>query len=261
MRDVKCANAVDEVVCCGHVAPGAEFVDFNADGVDDVVDAVLYDNRAGASNIHFNGESRGAFEAVGGIGDATVFTQNACTADCTADDGDIVESFAGAAEREVIGPVLCRDGIAEADECEIFFFGENIDCIEEVNPVCFAREVIGECYAFGEISVAVFASRKRACDCRAGVHLCEISEVKADIECFACGHVEWNFVAQDFFARGNCGCGATAKSDGGWMVIRRWCGFGDVCFADGYRLGASEVRKMEAQFVPRKAGANRIAEC
>ena len=114
MRDVKCANAVDEVVCCGHVAPGAEFVDFNADGVDDVVDAVLHDNRAGASNIHFDGEACGAFEAVGGIGDATVFTQNACTADCTADDGDVVETFASATERQVIGPVLRGDGITEA---------------------------------------------------------------------------------------------------------------------------------------------------
>ncbi len=190
MRDVKCADTVDEIVCGGHVAPGAELVDFDTDRVDNVIDAVLHDDRAGASNIHFDGEACGAFEPVGGVGDAAVFAQNACTADCTADDGDIVESFAGAAEREVIGPVLRSDRIAKADEREILFFGENIDCIEEVNPVRIACEVVGELFVFREVAVAVLAARKRSRDCRSGVHLCEISEVKADIECFACGYVE-----------------------------------------------------------------------
>ena len=190
MRDVECADTVDEVVGCWHVAPGAKFVDFDTDRVDDVVDAVLHDDATCSCNVHFDGEAGGAFETVGGVGDAAVFAQNASAAHGAADDGYVVVTFAGATKREVIGPVLCRDGIAEADECEIFFFGENIDCIEKVNPVCFAREVVGERCAFGEVSVAVLAARKRARDGCACVHLCEICKVHAYIDYFACGYIK-----------------------------------------------------------------------
>ena len=198
--DVERAYTIDEVVCGGHVAPRTEFVDFHADGVDDVVDTMLHDDCAGACDIHFNRESRGAFESVCCVGDAAVFAENTCAANCATDYGDIVETFACATERQVIGPILCRDGIAEADKREVLFFGENVNRIEEVNPVRFAREVIGESRAFGKIAVAVFPAGKRARNGRTCVHLCEIGEVKADIECFACGHVECDFVAQDFFA-------------------------------------------------------------
>ena len=44
MLDVERADSVDEVFGRGHVAPGAELVDFNTDRVDDVVDAMLYDD-------------------------------------------------------------------------------------------------------------------------------------------------------------------------------------------------------------------------
>ena len=275
MRDVKRADAVDEIVCRGHVAPWAELVDFDTDRVDNVVDAVLHDDSACACDVHFDREARGAFKAVGGVGDAAVFSQDACAADCTTDDGDVVKTFAGAAEREVIGPVLRGDGIAKADKRKVLFFGENVDGVEEVNPVCFAREVIGERCAFCKIAVAVLAARKRARDSCAGVHLCEISEVKADIECFACSYVEWNFVAQDFFAGRNRRCSVVSECDGCWNVSRRLRGYGlrgiccadcglrglcDIRFADGHRFGAGEVRKMEPQFIARKAGANRIAE-
>ena len=195
MRHVKRTHSVDEVVCRGHVAPGAELVDFDTDRMDDVVDAVLHDDRTGACNVHFDGEARSAFETVGGVGDAAVFAQNACAANGAPDDGDVVESFAGATEREVIGPVLRRDGIAKADEREVLFFGENVNRVEKVNPVCFTREVVGECFVFCKIAVAVLAARKRARNCCTGVHLCEICEVHAYVKCFACGHVECDFVA------------------------------------------------------------------
>ena len=265
MRDVKCADAVDEIVCGGHVAPRAELVDFDTDWVDNVVDAVLHDDSAGACDVHFDREARGAFEAVGGVSDAAVFAQNSSAADCTTDDGNVVEVFAGATEREVIGPVLRSDRIAKADEREILFFGKNVDGVEKVNPVRIACEVVGELFAFRKIAVAVLASRKRARDSCTCVHLCEISEVKAHVKCFTCGYVEWNFVAQDFFAgRNDCRLLA-AKCNRGRNVIRRrrgyglrgiCCancglrGFGDVRFADGHRFCAGEVRKMEPQFVP-----------
>ena len=190
VRDVERAHAVDEVVGRGHVAPRAELVDFDTDRVDDVVDAVLHDDATCSCNVHFDGEAGGAFETVGGVGDAAVFAQNASAAHGAADDGYVVVTFAGATKREVIGPVLCCDGIAEADECEIFFFGENVDGVEKVNPVCFAREVVGERCAFGEVSVAVLAARKRARDGCACVHLCEICKVHAYIDYFACGYIK-----------------------------------------------------------------------
>ena len=145
MRHVERSDSVDEVIGGGHVAPRAELVDFDADGVNDVVDAVLHDDGAGACYVHFDGKARGAFEAVGGVCDTAVFTENASAADCATDDGYVVVTFAGAAEREVIGPVLRGDGIAKADEREVLFFGENVDGVEKVNPVRFAREVVWKC--------------------------------------------------------------------------------------------------------------------
>lgn len=214
VSDVERTYTVDEVVCGGHVAPGAELVDFDTDGVDDVVDAVLHDDATCTCDVHFDRESRGTFEAVGGVGDATVFAENACAADCTADNRYVVVTFADAAEREVIGPILCRDGIAEADKREVLFFGENVDGVEEVNPVRFAREVVGKRGAFRKVAVAVLAAGKWARDSRAGVHLCEVCEVHAYVERFACGHVECNFVAQDFFACGDGARSVARKGDG-----------------------------------------------
>ena len=177
MRNVERAYAVDEVVCGGHVAPRAELVDFDTDRVDDVVDAVLHNDGACSGHVHFDGKSRGPFEAVCRVGDAAVFAQNACAAHGAADNRDVVESFAFAAEREVIGPVLSCDGIAEADESEVLFFGEDVNRVEEVNPVCFAGEVVGECCRLCEIPIAVFAARKRPRDGCAGVHLCKVAKV------------------------------------------------------------------------------------
>ena len=162
VRDVERTHAVDEVVSGGHVAPGAEFVDFYADRVDDVIDTVLYDDRAGACDIHFDGETRGSLKAVGRVGDATVFAENARAAYRAADDGNIVETFARATEREVIGPVLCRDRIAETHQREVLFFGENVDGVEEINPVRFAREIVGERSGFCKIAVAVLAACLRS---------------------------------------------------------------------------------------------------
>ena len=224
VRDVERAYTVDEIVCGGHIAPRTELVDFDADRMDDVVDAVLHDDRAGACDIHFDREARSAFETVSGVGDATVFAKNACAAHCATDDGNVVETFACTTQCEVIGPILCRDGIAKTDKCEVLFFGENVNCVEKINPVRFAREVIGESRAFGKVAVAVFSARKWARDSCTGVHLCEICKVKAHIECFACGHVEWNFVTQNFFARGDGGRSLPAESNCAWRICWNVCG-------------------------------------
>ena len=214
VSDVERTYAVDEVVCGGHVAPGAELVDFDSDGVDDIVDAVLHDDALGSCDVHFDREARGTFEAVGGVGDATVFAENACAADCTADNRYVVVTFADAAEREVIGPILCRDGIAEADKREVLFFGENVDSVEEVNPVRFAREVVGKRGGFCKVAVAVLAAGKWARDSRTGVHLCEVCEVHAYVERFAGGYIECDFVAQNFFACGDGARSVARKGDG-----------------------------------------------
>ena len=218
MRDIEGTYAVDEVVCSGHVAPGAELVDLDTDRMDDVVDAVLHDDAPGACDIHFDGEAGSSLETVGCVGDATVFAENACAANRAADDGDIVEPFACTTQREVIRPVLRRDGIAETHQREVLFFGENVDGVEKINPVRFAREIVGERGRFREIAVAVLAARKRPRDSRTRVHLCEICEVEADIERFACDNIECDFVAQDFFTRGDCSGSAAAERDGNRRV-------------------------------------------
>ncbi len=139
MRNVERTHAVDEVVGRGHVAPRAELVDFYADRVDDIVDAVLYDDASSARHVHLYRETRGTLETVGGVGDATIFAKNARAAYCAADDRHIVKALACATQCEIIGPVLRRNGIAETHQRKVLFFGENVDGVEEINPVRFAR--------------------------------------------------------------------------------------------------------------------------
>lgn len=209
--------------------------------MDDVVDAVLYDDGTCTGDVHFDGEARGALKAVSRISDAAVFAENARAAYCATDNRNVVEPFAGAAEREVIGPVLCGDGIAKAHQRKVFLFGENVDGVEEINPVRFACEIVGECCRLREVAVAVLATRKRARDGRSGVHLCETSEVKAHVECFACGYVERDFVTQDFFACGDGGRSFARERDGGWGLPGGREGMCDIRFANLYRIRPCKV--------------------
>lgn len=139
VHNIERAHAVDEVVGRGHVAPRAELVDFDTDRVDDIVDAVLHDDSACACHVHFDGETRGTLESVCRVGDAAVFAQDARAAYCATDNRNVVEALACATQREVVGPVLRRDGIAKTHQRKVLFFGENVDGVEEINPVRFAR--------------------------------------------------------------------------------------------------------------------------
>lgn len=271
MHNVERAYAVDEVVGSGHVAPGAEFVDLDTDRVDDVVDAVLHDYRAGACDVHLDGEAGCALQAVCRVRNAVVFAENARAAYRTPDNRHVVEALAGAAQREVVGPVLRRDGIAEADEREVLLFGEDVDRIEEVDPVCFAGEIVGEACRLREVAVAVLAAREWARDCCTRVHLREAREVQAHVESLACGHVEGDFVAQNFFASGNCARGAPAERDGGRHVFGLRAVYklrdifsqrisSDIRLANRHGFRAGEVREMEPQLVARKACANRVTK-
>ena len=255
MHNVERAHAVDEVVCRGHVAPGAELVDFDTDWVDDVVYTVLDDDGACSGDVHFDGEAGCALQAVCRIRDAAVFPQDARATYGAPDNRHVVEAFSGTAEREIVGPVLRRDGIAKTDEREVLFFGKDVDCIEEINPVRFACEVVGEACRLREVAVAVLAARKRARDCRTRVHLREVCKVEAHVKCFACGDVECDFVAQDFFACGDSATGAAAERDGCRRI------FSDIRLGNCHGLRAGEVRKMEPQLVARKTCANRVAQC
>lgn len=220
MHNVERAYAVDKVVGRGHVAPGAEPVDLDSDRVDDVVYTVLHDDGAGTGDVHLDGEAGGALQAVCRIRDAAVFAQNSRAANRTPDNRHVVVALAGTAQREVVGPVLRRDGIAEAHEREVLLLGEDVDRVEEVDPVRFAGEIVGEACRLREVSVAVLAARERARDCRARVHLREAREVQAHVESLARGHAKCDFVAQNFFASGNCARGAPAERDGGRRIFR-----------------------------------------
>ena len=221
MHNVERAYAVDEVIGSGHVAPGAEFVDLDTDRMDDVVDAVLHDDGAGTGDVHLDGEAGCALQAVCRVRNAVVFAENARAAYRAPDNRHVVVALAGTAQREVVGPVLRRDGIAEAHQREVLLLGEDVDRVEEVDPVRFAREIVGELGGFCEVSVAVLAARERARDCRARVHLREAREVQAHVESLARGHAKRDFVAQDFFARGDCAASLPAERDGDRRIFSR----------------------------------------
>ena len=219
--------------------------------------------------------------AVCRIRDAAVFPQDARATYGAPDNRHVVEAFSGTAEREIVGPVLRRDGIAKTDEREVFLFGKDVDCIEEIYPVRFACEVIGEACRLREIAVAVLAARKRARDGRAGVHLREACKVEAHVKCFACGDVECDFVAQDFFARGDSSGSAAAECNGDRRIFFRRIFslravyklrgifsrrifsrgiFSDIRLGNCHGLRAGEVRKMEPQLVARKTCADWVAQ-
>ena len=214
MCNVERTHAVNQVIGRGHIAPGTELVDLDTYRVNNVVDAVLHNRRAGPSHVHLDRESRGALEPIGRVSNATVFSQNAGAAHRATDNRHVVKTLACTTQRQVIGPVLRRNGIAKTHQRKILFFGKNVDGIQEVNPVRFARQVVRQRRGFCKIAVAVLAARKRARDCRACVHLREVCEVEAHVESFTRGYVECDFVAQDFFARGDGAAGVPAEGDG-----------------------------------------------
>ena len=65
-------QAVDQLLHRGQIAHGTELIHLLADGMDDIVDALLDDHRVGTVGRHFMVEAVGAHKAVGFIGQATV---------------------------------------------------------------------------------------------------------------------------------------------------------------------------------------------
>lgn len=87
----------------GQVAPGTEGVNILANGVDDIIDAVLDDDIGSTGHTHLNGESGGTLQTVSLIGNAIVLAQYARATDGATDNGHV-----GAKGQlgQVIGPRL-----------------------------------------------------------------------------------------------------------------------------------------------------------
>ena len=125
-------QAVDQLLDRGQVLHGPEGVVSCAHGMDDVVDALLDDDRIGSVGGDLVVEAMLTGEAVALVGQAGVFPQNSRAGGGTADDGGVVKALPEAAQGEVVGPVLGGDGVAVADDGAVFLFRQHGDIAEEI---------------------------------------------------------------------------------------------------------------------------------
>ena len=230
------------------VAPRAEGVDVGSYGVDDVVDAVLYDDICRSGHIHLDGKTRGTFQSVCLIGDAVILSQDASAADGAAYDGDIgTESLLC----HVVGPRLCRDGVAIAHNGMVLWCCQHIDGVQEIKPVGVARQGEGQFIGLGIVAIGIIAFGERTCDERSAVHLCESSQIDAHLYGVTTADGIANGITLCLLARHEHNRGLAAEGHRG-MTHK------DLVECDG--LCAGEVRETKAQHATAETHPDGVAQ-
>ena len=125
-------QAVDQLLDRGQIAHGPEGVVPRAHGMDDVVDALLDDDRVGTVGGDLVVEPMLAGETVALIGQAGVFPEDPGAGGGPADDCSVVISLPEAPQSQMVGPVLGGDGVAVADHGPVFRIGQHRDVAEEI---------------------------------------------------------------------------------------------------------------------------------
>ena len=216
--------------------------------MDDIVDAVLDDDIGSSGDIHLDGETGAALQTIGLIGDAVVLTQDAGTADRTADDGSIgAEGHAC----HIVGPRLGGDRVAEADDGVMVGSGQHIDGVEEIVPARMAREVEWQFVGIGIVAIGIVALGERTGDERAAIHLGIVGQIEAHIEGIAAIHLDGDGVALLFATRLEGDALLASESDG-------HMGHEEFGQRDGF--GACEVGETEAQHRAAEAHADGITQ-
>lgn len=258
MSHVDVPNACLEVVGGRHIAPWAERIDVYANGVDNVVYAVLDDDSISACNVHLDRETGRTLQSIGLVCYAIILSEDTRPAHGTADDGDIAESGIPSADGEIVRPALRGYGIAIADEGAVGRKGMDLDGIEEIEPVGLAREVEREGIGIGEIAIGVLTVGQGTCDERPCVHLCEGGEIDADLDGVAGGDGYWQIVGRDLAARLDGHGGFAAEKE--LVVLTLGGDMGDNDFGERDGLSACQVGESEAQAVSAEDHANRVAQ-
>ena len=209
---------------------------------------MLDDDIRCARHIHLDGKTCGTLQSVGLIGDAVVLPQDACAADGTSYDGGIgAESLLG----HVVGPRLCRDGVAVAHHGVILRRCQHIDGIQEVEPVGGAAQVKGQLVGLGIVTVSVIALGERAGHQRSTVHLGESGQIHAHLYRVATAHGIADGVTLRLRAGHQGDAHLTAEGDGG---------VADQHLAEHDGLRAREVGEAEPQHAATEAHSDGITQ-
>ena len=232
----------------GQVAPRTEGVHVGADGVYDVVDAMLYDDVRSAGHVHLDREPGGSLQPIGLIGDAVILSQDAGAADGASDDGHVgSEGQLG----HVVGPCLGGNGVTVADDGMVLGRGQHVDGIEKVEPVGAPAQVQGQFVGLGKVAVGVVSFREWSGDEGSAVHLGVAFHVQADIDGVAPAY-GIGYVVALLLLSGLQGDSLVAAKGDGHVAYEE--------FVDRDRLGTRQVGEPEAQPAAAEAHPDGIAQ-
>ena len=175
-------QTLDELLHGGQVAHGAEDVLLSANGVDDVVDALLDDDGLAAGGGHLVVEAVLAGQAVAFVGQAVVLTQNTGAGGGAADDGGAAVALPLAAHGQTVGPVLGGDGVTVADQGLVLLGGDHGHVAHEVEQVGLAGIVDVDVRILGLVAVGVEAFAQGTAGEDHGTHQGEVLQVEADMD-------------------------------------------------------------------------------
>ena len=258
MFDIELAHAFDKVLGRRHVAHGAERVDIHAHRMDDVVDAVLDDHVTRPCHIHLDGETRFALQAVGLVGDAVVLAQDARAAHGTSNDRHVMPAVVPGTIGKVVGPALCRDGVAIAHQRMVLLLGQDVDGVEKVEPVGVSRQVKRQHLGIGVVTIRELALRQWPRHQRARIHLRITAQVNAYLDDVARIDCQRYLIALHFPARSNVHTSGAIESDGHRSIVLHH--LRHTHLGECHLLGAREVREAETQLAAAETHSDGISQ-
>ena len=256
--DIELPHTFDEVFSGGHIAHGAERIDIDTHRMDDVVDSMLDDHIACTRHIHLDRETCLALQSVSLIGDAIVLTQDARTAHRTTDDGHIVQTFLPRTVSQVVGPALRSYRIAIAHQRMVLLFGQNIDGVEEIEPVGVPGQVERQHLGIGIVAIRELALRERSCHQCTCIHLRIAAQINAYLDGISGIYCQRYLIALNLFAWRNVDTPGPIESDGYRTIMLHH--FRHTHLGECHLFSTRQVREAETQLASTEAHPNGIPQ-
>ena len=239
--------------------------------MDDIVDALLDDDGIRTGGWNFVGKTVGSLKTVGVVGDTVVLAQNTRTACRTADHRGMVVPFFDEAQRQIVRPCLCGDGISVADNGMTIFLCQNIDVAKKIEPVCRLGGGKGQRFAVRLVAVGKIAAGQWTCDQHGGLHGSVAVKIQADAERLTGRYRKGECIARGGCTRCQCDGMAAVKgniADGACSKRTGKRNFpGEIgithrhrCPVDGDRFLSAVVVEREAECASGKRCIDRIAQ-
>ena len=264
-------QTVDQFGGSRQITHGTERIDVGSDRMDDVIDALLDDDGIRTGGWNFVGKTVGSLKTVGVVGDTVVLAQNTRTACRTADHRGMVAPFFDEAQRQIVRPCLCGDGISVADNGMTIFLCQNIDVAKKIEPVCRLGGGKGQRFAVRLVAVGKIAAGQWTCDQHGGLHGSVAVKIQADAERLTGRYRKGECVARGGCTRCQCDGTAAVKGNIAYGACRKRAGKGNLpgeigithshrCPVDGDRFLSAVVVEREAECASGKRCIDRIAK-